>query len=379
MKKICIILSLLITSALILPLYAFAETSEILDSAEAYVLAEAVTGTVLEEKNADQKRNVGYLSKLMTLLLIAEDIETGKYLMSTELTASSSVTGTKGAVVWLEAGDTMTVEELIKSVIIGNANDAVTVLAEKSEQTIEKFVRRMNTEAFDMGLRNTAFYSPYGYYDEREYSTAADIAAICSQLSRFEFLRPYFKTWRDFVKSGQTELVSENRLALNYERHIGFKACHSDESGFCIAEGAVNESGTCYISVILGASDEDSSLKGAKMLTNKGFNDYKVTATMFPDEMLMPIKVRNGEDSAVEVHLRRQSSLVIPRGVNELSTVVVIPEYLTAPLEKGQRIGTAAFYSDKNLVCEIEIVTSEKVEKLTPQFVLKKVLLNLLK
>lgn len=379
MKKFCIILSLLVTAALILPLYAFAETSEGVESAEAYVLIEAVTGTVLEDKNSDQKRNVGYLSKLMTLLLIAEDIETGKFLMSTELTASSSVTNTKGAVVWLEAGDTMTVEELLKSVIIGNANDAVTVLAEKSEQTVEKFVKRMNTEAFDMGLRNTAFYSPYGYYDEREYSTAADIAVICAKLSKFEFLRPYFKTWRDFVKSGKTELVSENRLAINYERHIGFKACHSDEAGFCIAEGAVNESGTCYISVILGAPDEDSILKGAKMLINKGFNDYKVTATMFPDEMLMPIKVRNGEDSAVEVHLRRQSSLVIPRGVNELSTVVVIPEYLTAPLEKGQRIGTAAFYSDKNLVCEIEIVTSEKVERLTPQFVLKKVLLNLLK
>lgn len=379
MKKFCIILSLLVTAALILPLYAFAETSEVFESAEAYVLIEAVTGTVLEEKNSDQKRNVGYLSKLMTLLLIAEDIETGKFLMSTELTASSSVTNTKGAVVWLEAGDTMTVEELLKSVIIGNANDAVTVLAEKSEQTVEKFVKRMNTEAFDMGLRNTAFYSPYGYYDEREYSTAADIAAICAKLSKFEFLRPYFKTWRDFVKSGKTELVSENRLAINYERHIGFKACHSDEAGFCIAEGAVNEGGTCYISVILGAPDEDSVLKGAKALINKGFSDYKVTATMFPDEMLMPIKVRNGEDSAVEVHLRRQSSLVIPRGVNELSTVVVIPEYLTAPLEKGQRIGTAAFYSDKNLVCEIEIVTSEKVEKLTPQFVLKKVLLNLLK
>lgn len=379
MKKICIILSLFMISALILPLYAFAETSDVIDSAESYVLAEAVTGTVLEEKNADQKRNVGYLGKLMTLLLIAEDIETGKYLMSTELTASSSVTGTKGAVVWLEAGDTMTVEELLKSVIIGNANDAVTVLAEKSEQTVEKFVRRMNTEAFDMGLRNTAFYSPYGYYDEREYSTASDIAAICAKLSRYEFLRPYFKTWRDFVKSGQTELVSENRLALSYERHIGFKACHSDEAGFCVAEGAVNEGGTCYISVILGAPDEDSSLKGAKKLTNKGFSEYKVTATMFPDEMLMPIRVQNGEDSAVEVRLRRQSSIVIPRGVNELSTVVVIPEYLTAPLEKGQKIGTAAFYSDKNLVCEIEIVTSEKVEKLTPQFVLKKVLLNLLK
>ncbi|MDE7104852.1 MAG: serine hydrolase [Ruminococcus sp.] len=334
---------------------------------------------MIEEKNSAERLNVGYVSKLMTSLLIAEDIETGKFLMSTELTASQSVTGTKGAVVWLEAGDKMTVEDLIKSVIIGNANDAVTVLAEKSEQSVEKFVMRMNSEAFDLGLRDTAFFSPYGYYDEREYTTAYDMSVICRKLVKYEFLRPYFKTWRDFVKSGQTELVNENTLARTYDRHIGFKASHSDESGYCIAEAGINDSGVCYISIIIGASDEDTSFKTAKKLINKGFNDYKVTATMFPDEMLMPIKVRNGEDSAVEIKLKHQSNLVVPKGVNELRTVVVIPEYLSAPLKKGQRIGKAAFYSEKNLVCEIDIITVSDVDKLTFRFVLEKTLTNLLK
>lgn len=273
----------------------------------------------------------------------------------------------------------MTVEELVKSVIIGNANDAVTVLAEKSEKTVENFVMRMNSEAFDMGLRDTAFYSPYGYYDEREYTTASDTAVICSKLAKYDFMKPYFKTWRDFVKSGQTELVNENTLARTYDKHIGFKACHSDETGYCIAEGGVNDSGMCYIAVILGAESDDISFGNAKKLVNKGFSDYKVTATMFPDEMLMPVKVRNGEDSAVEIHLKNQSNLVVPRGVNELSTVVVIPEYLTAPLKKGQKIGSAGFYSEKNLVCEIDIVTSESVNKLTLGFIIKKTLYNLLK
>lgn len=376
MKKICIILSAIMTFLLAVPVYSGAEDFENIKS---YILIESTTGTVIEEKNPSQRLNAGYMSKLMTLLLVAEDIETGKYLLSTELTASSSVTGTKGAVVWLEQGDKMTVEELIKSVVIGNANDAVTVLAEKSEKTVDEFVMRMNGEAFDMGLRDTAFYSPYGYYDEREYTTAHDIAVICSKLAKYEFMKPYFKTWRDFVKSGQTELVNENTLARTYDRHIGFKACHSDESGYCIAEGGVNDSGMCYIAVILGAESEDVSFGSAKKLINKGFSDYKVTATMFPDEMLMPVRVRNGEDSAVEIHLRNQSNLVVPRGVNELSTVVVIPEYLTAPLKKGQKIGSAGFYSEKNLVCEIDIVTSDSVDKLTFGFILKKTLYNLLK
>ena len=167
MKRILNIFSALLVMAALLPLGALAAYDPT-DSAEAYILVEAATGAVLAAKNADTPRNCGYLSKLMTLLLIAEDIETGKFRLDTELTASETVRGTKGAVIWLEPSDRLTVEELLKSVIIGNANDATTVLAEASERSIEGFVSRMNSEAFDMGLRNTAFYSPYGYYDERD-------------------------------------------------------------------------------------------------------------------------------------------------------------------------------------------------------------------
>lgn len=375
-KIIAVFISFVLLLTNVKPMYTIAEDTA--NIAKAYVLMEPTTQTVLDSENADLRLNVGYLSKLMTILLIAEDIETEKYTMSTELTASSTVTGTKGAVVWLEAGDKMTVEELLKSVIIGNANDAVTVLAEKSEQTIENFVMRMNTETFDLGLRNTAFYSPYGYYDEREYTTAHDMAVICAELVKYEFLRPYFKTWRDFVKSGQTELVSENRLANSYERHIGFKAAHSDETEYNIAEGGMNESEDCYIAVVLGADSEDDMYKQAKSLLKSGFNDYKVTATMFPDEMLMPMKIRGGCDTAVEIALRQQSRLVVPKSVGELSTKVVLPEYLTAPVKKGQVIGTAAFYSDKNLVCEIDIIVKNDVKKLSMGYIFKEMLCNMI-
>lgn len=378
MKKLCAVIMTVFLLLGTFPVNA-AAAGDMPDEAAAYILIEAVTGTQLAGKNVDTRLNCGYLSKLMSILLIAEDIETGKFLLSTELTASQTVTGTKGAVIWLEAGDKLTVEELLKSVIIGNANDALTVLAEASERSIDNFVMRMNSEAFDLGLRNTAFYSPYGYYDEREYTTAREMAVICSQLVRFEFLRNYFRTWRDFVKSGQTELVSENTLTRTYERHIGFKACHSDEAGYCVAEAGMNDSKTCYIAVVLGAPDEDVSLVGAKKLINRGFSDYKVTAATFPDEMIMPIKVRGGTDTAVEGRLKGQNSIVVPRGVSELSTVTVLPEYVTAPLKKGQRIGTVGFYSDKELVCEADIVAAENVERLSFGFILKKTLLNMLK
>ncbi len=340
----------------------------------AYVLTEAETGTVLEEKNGDKKLKVGYLAKLMSILLIAEDIETGKYSLDDELTASDSVTGTMGAVVWLESGDRMTVDELLKAVIAGNANDAMIVLAERSEQTLEKFTDRMNSEAFDMGLRNTAFYSPCGFYDSREYTTARDLAVICSKLAKYNYLQKYFKIWRDEIKNGEVELVNENRLSRTYDPHLGFKATHSDASGYCIAEYGKTAKGAECIAIVLGAEDEDDMYLTAKELLKKGYTEYKVTSTMFPDEHLRPLQIRNGERSAVELKLEKQSGLVVPKSSKDLRTAVVLPEYIEAPVKRGQRVGTAAFYQGDSLIYESPIVAKETVERLSLWYIFKSLL-----
>ncbi|MBR1592526.1 MAG: D-alanyl-D-alanine carboxypeptidase [Ruminococcus sp.] len=376
MKRIFNILCVIILFAEIMPIYAkSAENSGI----SAYILMEAKTGYIAEEYNSDVRLNVGYLSKLMTVLIAAEDIEKGLYSPDDEVTASPSVTGTKGAVVWLQAGDKITVGDLLKSVIIGNANDAAIVLAENSGGSVEDFVVRMNAEAERLGMRDTVFCSPCGYYDGNEYSTAHDIALICRELVNYDMLTDYFRTWRDFVKSGQTELVNENTLSRTYERHIGFKACHSEQSGYCAAEAGRNEKGIVYISVVLGAEDEDISLGKAKKLINTGFGEYKITATMFPDEMLRPLEVRNGTENFVEMQIQRQDMLVVPVGVKELSSVVVIPEYIDAPVRKGQKIGMASFYNGDVLVCEIPITAKEDVDRLSFGWIFGKTLLELIK
>lgn len=345
---------------------------------EAYILTEAQTGTVLDSYNSDKELFCGSLSKLMLLLLVAEDIETGKFTTDKVLTASETVETVSGAVVWLRPGDSMTVDELLKSVITGNANDAAAVLAEASERTVEQFVMRMNTEAFDIGLRDTAFCSPFGYFDSREHTTAHDLAVICSRLARYEFLRPYFSIWRDNVRGGQTDIISENRMIRTYDRHIGFKACHSDQSGYCIAEAGMNEQGTVYISVVLGAEDEDVSFDTAKKLLRRGFRDFKVITADFPDEMMQPVRVSRGEETAAELMLGKQKTAVIPRENGGLSSVSVLPAYMKAPLKTGQKVGTAAFYHGKTLVCETDIIVKNNVCKITWRFVITKMLFNLL-
>ena len=343
-----------------------------------YVLMEVSTGTVLEADCPDVPVNIGHLTKLMTLLLVAEDLETGKISPDTVLTASQSVSGTKGAVIWLEPGEQITVDELLKGVIIGNANDASIVLAEGCEQSLENFVSRMNSEAFDLGLRSTAFHSPCGYDSDENVSTAREMAVICRKLASFRNLSPYFKIWRDFVRQGRTELVSENSLTRTYKRHTGFKECHGEESGCCIAQGGMNDSGTCYIAVILGGDDSETVEKSAKKLIDHAFSAYRVTPIMFPDEMMKPLPVRSGTENAVEVRIAGQGTAVLPRSSGQPSAVVVMPQYMTAPLRKGQPVGTAAFYDGKILVSETAIVTAEKVDRLSWRFIAWKLMCNVL-
>ena len=144
-----------------------------------------------------------------------------------------------------------------------------------------------------------------------------------------------------------------------------------------MAEGGVGASGSVFIAVVLGAPDAETSMKTAKDLINRGLSEYKVTATMFPEEMLRPMKVKGGAELAVELGLASQSSLVIPRSVGELRSVTVIPEYINAPVEKGQRLGTAAFYSGDTLVWETDIVAKESVPRLTYLYILEKMLYKL--
>ncbi|MDE6036154.1 MAG: serine hydrolase [Ruminococcus sp.] len=373
------LLTVIILLTLSMMFISAGNAEDVQEDYSAYILMEARTRAVLDEYNQDLPLNTGYMSKLMAILLIAEDIEDGKYTTDTIMTASQAVAGTEGAVVWLEPSENITVDELLKAVIVGNANDAMTVLAENSGQSIENFVGRMNSKANELGLKDTVFYSPYGYYDEREHTTAYDLAVICTELSGYDVLQPYFRTWRDFIRDGKAELVNENTLARTYDKHIGFKATHSEKSGYCIAEGGRNEDGTTYIAVVLGAENDDISMKKAKELVNKGFSEYHMTATMFPDEMLMPVKVKNGTELAVEIRLKNQSNLIVPKNVNELNTVVVIPDFLTAPVKKGQVIGKAGFYSGDTLVCETDIIVQDNVNALSYTYSLRKILSDIIR
>ena len=230
MKRMCAIgMAVLLVWLGLCRISASAEETEI--PAAAYVLMEAETGTVLLESNGDAPFSCGTMAKLMTALLTAEQLTSGSWTLETELTAGEEVSGISGAVIWLVPGEKMTVSDLLKGLIIGNAGDAAAMLAVGISGDAASFVMEMNARAFDLGMRSTRFDAPQGSNAETQYTTAADLARLCRALSEYDVLMPYFQTWRDFLRGEETELVNENTFARTDDTSIGFKACHTEADG----------------------------------------------------------------------------------------------------------------------------------------------------
>lgn len=353
-----------------------AEEPEI--AAAAYVLMEAETGTVLLESGADTQLSCGMMAKLMTALLTAEQLESGRWTLETELTANDAVSGIQGAVIWLVPGETMTVGDLLKGLIIGNANDAAVALAVGISGDTDSFVMDMNARAFDLGMHNTRFNSPQGNHEEGQYTTARDLALLCAALSRYDVLTPYFQTWRDFLRGEATELVNENVLTRTDDTSIGFKACHTETDGWSIAAGAERQHMKC-IAVVLGCQTDDDRFALAKLLLRRGFAGWKVVQPGFSAEFLYPVKVRGGVDRAVLVEPGELQGLVVPRSCSELETVLVLPRYVEAPVRRGQKLGDAAFYQGDTLLFETTVVAAESVRARNFWDALQKITVKMLK
>lgn len=345
---------------------------------EAYLLMEAETGTVLSQENGYVKLPCGSMNKLMTMLLAAEAMEEGAFDKNTVLTASSNASTQRGAVIWLMPGEEISVDELLKGLIIGNANDAAMVLAEKISGSEEEFVGMMNARAFELGMKNTVYRDCCGYDSEEQYSCAYDIALVCRELIRYDAMKGYMTQWLTRIRNDATEVVNENHLVRTYEGMLGIKACHSEKSGFCAALAA-ERGDSRYISICIGSSDKDSRFTKCKELLSSGFSLYKVTTPSFSTEFIKPISVHGGVDSAVEIQAEGLSSLVVPKSGEELATVVFLPEYLDAPVRKGQKIGIVGFYNGETLLYQTDLITSSSISDMTFKHAYKRILYTMFK
>lgn len=370
---ICIILSLVVISNNFI---ISANESELTVCS---VLIEANSKVIILSKNENIPVPIGVMSKLMTVYIVAEEIEKGNLLINDTLKVSTYANTVKGATIWLMPGEEITVDELLKAVIIGNANDAAVVLAEKISVTEEKFVKVMNERAKQLGMKNTTFTNCNGYYDDnKQLSSAYDLAILCSALTEYDFLQNYFTCWRDYVRNGQTELVNSNELVKSYKGILGFKSGYTSNSGYCTAIAATRGNST-YVAVVLGCEEKSDSLSSAKSLLDTAFSQYKIVTPTLTDNIPTEIPVKGGLIKSVTLEYGKIRSVVLPHNsVNSLSSKIIITDYVYAPVKKGYKVGEIQFYRKDKLMFYVDIVTKENIDEINMSEALNIILKNLL-
>ena len=362
MKKLRLCaLSLLIAAALLLPaLPARAEGLEV--TAPSAVLMEASTGQVLFEKDPHALRSCASITKVMTLCLVFQALDSGQLSLDQTLTASAHAASMGGSDIWLEEGESMTVDDLIKATVIMSANDAAVVLAEAVAGSEEAFVAQMNEKAQQLGMNDTVFKNCNGLDEEGHVTSAYDVALMSQELIRHEKVFDYTLTWMDSVRGGETQLVNTNKLIRGYPGITGLKTGTTGQAGSCITATAERE-GLSLIAVVLGADSTDHRFQDAAALLDYGFAGWKATVPEAP--ALEPVPVARGMEPQVEPVLGEMPTLLLKAGeAGEVETAVAYEE-LTAPVTRGNVIGQVTCTVDGSVMAQVDITAGEDVAQVT--------------
>lgn len=346
-------------------------------SARSVYVCDVGSGKVFYEQNADEKLPMGHMAKLMTALIAAEELESGELSLTDVVSVSPTANAKQGTQIWLDIGEKITVEELIKSITIGNANDACTALAEKLSGSEEAFVKRMNKRAKQLEMTNTVFSDCCGT-NENTVSTAHDIAKLSRSLAKYTSLTDYFTAWIDNVGCKDIELVNNNRLVRTYKGVTGMKSCNVKDLGECLSFTAKRgEMSLC--AVALGVSDRDKLFSHARELLDTCFDNYRVFSPEIADEYLQDIKVENGEKMKICVKVKGFTPTIIKAGTfSEIVRSPEIKESVKAPVKKDDVLGKIDYFLADEKLLTVEICAAEDVGVMDMRCALKKNLFNLL-
>lgn len=308
-------------------------------SAPSAVLMEKSTGAVLYEKNAHERRPPASVTKVMTLLLIAEDLESGKISLTDTVTASARAASFGGSCVYLEEGEQMSVSDMLKCIAVVSANDCAVAMAEHLSGTEEVFVERMNRRAEELGMTDTHFTNCTGLFDdENHYTSAYDIALMSRALINHELIKDYTTIWMDSIRDGSFELSNTNKLVYWYPGCTGLKTGFTNRAMYCLSATAERE-GVEYIAVILHGDSMESRNADARSLLNFAFANYML-CSLRPAEALPEPEVELGRAPRVALRVEGDAQAVVPKSSAQPEYRLELPEKLSAPVHEGERIGT---------------------------------------
>ena len=358
-KNISILLAVVIL-LLSLPMNVGAVTDSDLTAPSA-ILVDSENFNILYEKNSHQQRSVASITKVMTVLLIMEDIEKGKISLTDTVTASAHAASMGGSDIWLEEGEQMSLDDMLKATLVASANDAAVALAEYTEGSEEAFVKRMNNRAKELGMKDTVFKNCNGLDEEGHISSAYDVALMSAELIKHAKVFDYTSIWLDFLRDGKTQIVNTNKLLKSYNGITGLKTGTTDDAGSCISATAKRD-GLSLIAVVLGSNSGTDRFRDASILLDYGFNNYQV---IIPKEKKLPkVKVNKGMESEVEVYSNPPQSVLVPKGSNdEIIVKVKLPKKIDAPVEKDKKIGEITYSINDKVVQKADIRCKKSVEE----------------
>ncbi|MEG1557894.1 MAG: D-alanyl-D-alanine carboxypeptidase family protein [Oscillospiraceae bacterium] len=332
--------------------------------AQSAILVERETGEVLYEKNSDEPRAIASITKIMTLILVMEAVENGAIKLEDEVTTSEHAYSMGGSQIWLEPGEKMTVDELLRAVAVVSANDAAVALAEFVGGSEESFVVQMNEKAAALGMTGTVFKNANGLDEEGHISCARDVAAMSREVLRHELVRNYVTVWMDELRGGETQLTNTNKMLKSFNGITGIKTGTTDKAGVCVSASALRD-GMELIAVVLGSSDSKSRFAAATEILNYGFAYYELAKIDIKPSDLNQIRVKLGEKDYCEYIYSIPKSIVVSKGKRDsVSYEAEIAETISAPVEKGQTVGVIKIYSSGEMIGEYPITSCEAIDKI---------------
>lgn len=358
-----ILASFFLVSTLVLPSSALEPITNFDVEAKSAVLMEASSGTVLYEKNADEALPPASVTKIMTLLLVMEEIDSGRLSLSDTVTASAYATSMGGSQIYLKEGEQMSVEDMLKSVVIASANDAAVALAEHICGSEETFVRKMNERARELGMNNTNFENTNGLDDTatNHKTSARDIAIMSRELIKHKKILEYSSIWMDSVRDGAFGLTNTNRLIRFYKGANGLKTGSTSKAGFCISATAERD-GMTLIAVIMGSPTRDVRNREATRLLDMGFSGY--TLYTCGEESLGTVPVLKGERNECQILSPGFSCLIESSKKGRIESEVKLLDCLNAPVQAGDVAGKVIYKCGEEIVGEADVVCAESVKKL---------------
>lgn len=361
MKKILIFVFLLMSIPMVK-----AEVEDLAPNAKSAIMIEASTGEILFQKNKDEKLAPASMTKMMSMILIMEEIENGNLKWDEMITTSERASSMGGSQIFLKAGEKMSVEDLLKGVAIASGNDAVVALAERIAGSEEAFVKRMNARGKDLGLKNTNFVNATGLTADNHYSSAYDMSLIAKELVKHEKILEFTGTYEDYLRKDTKSpfwLVNTNRLVRFKEGVDGLKTGFTNEAGYCLT-ATMKKDGMRLITVVMKEETANKRSADTTKMLDYGFNIYMIQSILDEKTTIEKRKIELGKDLMTEI-IPKENITILNKKSDELKNITYKTniDKIVAPVKKGDKVGTIDILEDNKVISTIDATVKNDIDK----------------